>query len=95
MKVEWSEEGCRWLIKRLGSTFIYVELSLATSQGRSVLKRSLVPYGKHGRRREVFAEEYVLEDAVKAHMAEAVLIDRLRLHPLHPSSAPLKQALRG
>jgi len=83
--VEWSRDGCRWLVKRLGSTLIYVELTVGSSQGRSVLKRSLVLYEKGGRK-EVFTEEYGLEEASRIHRIEEVLLERLRLHPLSPSS---------
>ena len=87
MRIEWSDGGCRWLVKRLGSTFIYVELTITTSHGMSVLRRSLVLYGKQGRRREVFTEEYGLDEALKLHRAEEALLERLRLHPLPPSSS--------
>lgn len=93
VRLEWSEDGCRWLVKRLGSTLIYVELTVATSRGRSLLKRSLVLYGKHGRR-EVFSEEYGLDEALRLHRAEEALLKRLSLHPLPPSSSRLNKPLR-
>lgn len=95
MSVEWSEAGCRWLAKRLGSTLIYVELSAASEDGRPVLRRSLVLYGKQGRR-EVFTEVYGLEEALRLHEAEGAVLSRLRLYPLSaPSSNPRGARGRG
>ncbi|MCX8204745.1 MAG: hypothetical protein N3H31_03755 [Candidatus Nezhaarchaeota archaeon] len=83
MEIEWSKEGCRWLVKRLGPALIYVELSIIASHGRPALKRSLVLYDNRGRR-EVFAEVYGLEEALELRRAEGALLSRLLLYPLSP-----------
>ena len=96
MEVRWlSGSSCEWLVKRLGSSFIFVRLEVADKDGSPLLRRSLLLKGKRGRVKLVFTEEYELEDALKTLRAQGLLVGRLRLRFSRPPSKLIPENLKG